>query len=231
MENELDDCLTGQIEVQVDRAIIIKVLKTIKIELFILKCRVKQPGLFDHETSKPVQPVGRWAGEDIELIELIYAIHTSVNHGAVSVKALQECFEYIFDIQLGNIETRLEEIKERQGNKAVFLESLIKNLNKVHDELSIGTSHGKLKWTGNVIDLVELVYAIHASGYTNNGKTSLKELFTVMGEVFDIEVKKFYRSFKDIKNRVKGDRTRFLDELKQALTDKMEKSDRKPSRK
>ena len=76
---------------------------------------------------------------------------------------------------------------------------------------------------------MELIYALHAVGYANGGKVTLTELFKEMGEVFDIEVKEFSRTFKDIKNRVKGDRTKFLDELKQELLRKMEKADENPS--
>jgi hypothetical protein len=78
---------------------------------------------------------------------------------------------------------------------------------------------------------VELIYSLHASGHVNNGKVSLKKLFAVMGEVFGFKVEEFSRVFIDIKNRVKGDRTAFLEELKQALIRIMEKADRKPSRK
>ena len=91
--------------------------------------------------------------------------------------------------------------------------------------------HGKLQWTGSIVAWVELIYAIHASGHINNGKASLKKIFAVMGETFVFEVEEFSRVFIDIKNRVKGDRTAFLDELKQALMRIMEEADRKPSRK
>ena len=88
----------------------------------------------------------------------------------------------------------------------------------------------KLKWTGSIVAWVELIYALHASGHINNGKVSLKKIFAVMGESFGFEVEEFSRVFIDIKNRVKGDRTAFLEELKQALIRIMEEADRKSSR-
>jgi hypothetical protein len=90
--------------------------------------------------------------------------------------------------------------------------------------------NGKLKWTGSIIEWVELIYALHAAGVVGGGKTTLKKLFRTMGEVFDFEVKEFSRSFTDIKNRVKGDRTSFLDKLKRGLLLRMEEADRKPVR-
>lgn len=86
----------------------------------------------------------------------------------------------------------------------------------------------KLKWTGGVVEWVELIYAIHASGAVNGGKATLKRLFSVMGDVFEFEVDEFSRAFMDIKNRVKGDRTSFLDRLKRGLLHRMEQADRKP---
>jgi hypothetical protein len=91
--------------------------------------------------------------------------------------------------------------------------------------------YSKLQWTGSIVAWVELIYALHASGHINNGEVSLKKIFAVMGEAFDFKVEEFSRVFIDIKNRVKGDRTAFLDELKQALMRIMEEVDRKPSRK
>ena len=229
IEHELDECLIGKkVNVNVERRIIIKVLKTIRIEIDIIRFRIQRPELFEQETKKTLQPAGKWTSKKIDLIELIFAIKMSVNKGRVSIKALQECFEYIFQIELGNIDDRLQEIKARKGNKTQYLESLIKNLNKVYDEL---TQNTKLKWTGGIVDWVEFIYAFHAVGYANDGKVSLTELFQEMGEVFDIEVKEFSRTFINIKNRSKGDRTKFLDTLKRELLRKIEEADGKTPRK
>jgi len=81
------------------------------------------------------------------------------------------------------------------------------------------------------VDWVELIYSLHASGCINNGCISLKSLFQAMGEVFNFEAKGFSRVFIDIKNRVKGNRTVFLDKLKQVLQRIMKDADRKPSKK
>jgi hypothetical protein len=87
-----------------------------------------------------------------------------------------------------------------------------------------GVDSVKLQWTGKAVELVELVYALHEAGKL--GGSSLKEAFSVLGEVFGIEIKNHYRLFWDVKNRVKGRRTVFLDLLKTAIITLMEKSDR-----
>jgi len=147
VEIELNEYLSGRIRlvVDIDRAIIVKVLKTIRIELDIIRYRMKHPELSMQELTKSLEHVG------------------------------------------------------------------------------------KLKWRGSVVEWVELIYALHAIGYVNDGKISLKEMFYEMGEVFDIEVKDFSRTFMDIK--IRSDRTLFLDELKRVLIERIEKADEKPARK
>ena len=231
IEIVLSDCLSGREKVNVDRAIIIKVLKTIRIELDIVKCRMRHPDKFDQSYTMSLQPESKWTNDKVDLVELIYAIKKLINRGKVSDKAIQEACEYIFQIELGDIEEKFKEIEKRKENKALFLESLINNLSNIHDELIENTSHRKLKWTGSIVDFVELIYALHAGGYANDGKISLKELFKEMGDFFDFEVNEYSNYFMNIKNRSKGDRTKFLDELKTALLQKMEKSDENPSRK
>jgi hypothetical protein len=89
----------------------------------------------------------------------------------------------------------------------------------------------KLKWTGSIIDWVELNYALHEVKKINNGEISLRELFQLTGEAFDFDVKEFSNYFMNIKGRLNENRTKFLDELKRALARKMEDADRKSSRK
>ena len=148
IEDELHECLKGVFKVNVERRIIIKVLKAIRIEIDIIRFRMKHPAHYEQQMQGFPKSVGQWTGEKAVLIELIDAIQMSVNCGRVSVKALQECFEYIFQVDLGNIDEQLKELKKRKGNKTQHLERLITHLNKVHDDLQPHKSQHKLKWTG-----------------------------------------------------------------------------------
>jgi hypothetical protein len=106
---------------------------------------------------------------------------------------------------------------------------ILSELNTVNCPLNTKTS--KLKWTGSIVEWVELVYSLHAVGSINDGKVTLKELFTTMGNLFDIEVTVFSNYFRNIKNKTDEKRTEFLNKLINALLQKMETSDEKPSRK
>jgi hypothetical protein len=85
-------------------------------------------------------------------------------------------------------------------------------------------SYKKLKWTGTVFQLVELVYALHCTKCFNKGEISLTGLFSSVCEMFDFEVTNFSRIFTEIKKRI-GDRTIFIDKLKKVLMEYMEPFD------
>jgi hypothetical protein len=88
----------------------------------------------------------------------------------------------------------------------------------------------KLKWTGSIVEWVELIYTLDSVKKINSGKTSLKELFQQMGEIFGFEVNEFFNYFMNIKRRTDGRRTKFIDILRDAVLERMEDTDRKPSR-
>ena len=99
----------------------------------------------------------------------------------------------------------------------------------IHCPLTVKSAIRKLfDWTGEPIELVELLYALHEAGCL--GKTMLKNLFENAGILFGVEIKNYSRLFWGAKARG-GGRTKFLDKLKRALIKKIEKSDEKPSRK
>jgi hypothetical protein len=83
-----------------------------------------------------------------------------------------------------------------------------------------------IKWTGGIFQLVELLYALHRMECFNDGKISLKNLFSTVCIMFDFDVENFSRIFVEIKKR-SGDRTIFLDELKKALMGYMDLSEKK----
>jgi hypothetical protein len=135
LEAEIGECLSCHIRIDVDRVIILKVLKALRTEIDIIRCRMKHPGVFDADDSMIPETVGKWTDDKIDLIELIYAIKMSVDHGNVSIKALQEAFELIFQVKLGNIYDRLGEINDRKGDKARYLKGLVTNLNRILEDL------------------------------------------------------------------------------------------------
>lgn len=78
-----------------------------------------------------------------------------------------------------------------------------------------------LRWTGNAIDLVELIYGINEMGCINNGKMPLKQLAPLLYKIFGVESKDCYRFYIDIKRRKSESRTYFLDRMQEKLNEKM----------
>jgi len=84
-----------------------------------------------------------------------------------------------------------------------------------------------LKWTGNAVDLVEMVYGISVMGCVNNGKTPLRDMAALLYKFFGLNAKDCYRFYIDIRRRKNEDRTYFLNEMCERLNEKMKADDRK----
>lgn len=83
----------------------------------------------------------------------------------------------------------------------------------------------KIHWTGKVVDLVELLYALDTCNCINNGEIGVEELADVLSEIFDVKIKNCFSAYIDIKRRKDGSRTYFLDELREKLNRRMIESD------
>ena len=82
-----------------------------------------------------------------------------------------------------------------------------------------------LQWTGNAIDLVELIYGISEMGCINNGNIQLNELAPMLYAFFGVNSKDCYRFYTDIKRRKNDSRTYFLDKMQVKLNEKMRRDD------
>ena len=82
-----------------------------------------------------------------------------------------------------------------------------------------------VKWTGNAVDLVEMVYGICVMGSVNDGDVKFKDLAQAMYQFFGIKSKDCYRFYTDIRRRKNHSRTYFLDRMQEKLNDKMRKDD------
>lgn len=86
------------------------------------------------------------------------------------------------------------------------------------------TTNNQLCWTASKTDLIELIYALKVTGTINGGDTQIKELIEVFGQLFNIDLGSYYKTYFDIKNRTK-DTTKFLSQLTINLKTKLEMDD------
>jgi hypothetical protein len=81
-----------------------------------------------------------------------------------------------------------------------------------------------LSWTGNKIDLVELIYALFFSRVISNGKITIKELAGLFCRAFNLDIEKdIYRYYTEIQRR-KIDQTKFIEHLKSVLQQQIDQN-------
>ncbi|MFE3872495.1 RteC domain-containing protein [Flavobacterium sp. ZS1P70] len=68
----------------------------------------------------------KWTGSKVELIELIYALHTEgvFNNGTSGLKEITSFFESVFEIDLGQFHRVFLEIRNRKTERTKFLNTL-----------------------------------------------------------------------------------------------------------
>lgn len=84
----------------------------------------------------------------------------------------------------------------------------------------IGDSVQNIQWTDSKTSLVELIYALYASGSLNNGHCEIRELASFFEQAFNVKFTDIYHTYIEIKNRTNP--VRYIDNLKTALLRKME---------
>lgn len=78
------------------------------------------------QPSSPLPKGPKWTGSKVELIELIYALHTEgvLNNGASGLKEITSFFESVFEIDLGQFHRVFLEIRNRKTERTKFLNTL-----------------------------------------------------------------------------------------------------------
>jgi len=107
-----------------------------------------------------------------------------------------------------------------------YFEKKLKELDDIQNsQLPLNTiKESAVHWTASKTDLTELIYALHEAGCINNGKTDIKKLATFFESSFNVELGDYYRTYLDIRYRKTG-RTKFLDNLKNKLSYRMDQDD------
>ncbi|MCS2893543.1 RteC domain-containing protein [Parabacteroides faecis] len=84
---------------------------------------------------------------------------------------------------------------------------------------------GSYQWTGNAIELVEIVYGLNEMGCLNDGETPIHELAVFIGTLFGMDVRDCYSAYTDMKRRKNESRTYFLDKMRDRLNKRMQQDD------
>lgn len=115
------------------------------------------------------------------------------------------------EIALGYINTELDLLR-RYGNE--------------QEAMAPKTLH---RWTGTLVEMVELIYGLQEMRSIDDGDTTINELFAFFGSQFGLNVKvhNCYDAYLDIKRRKNDSRTYFLDKMRERLNLRMQRDDEK----
>lgn len=81
------------------------------------------------------------------------------------------------------------------------------------------------KWTGEVVNLIEMAHGVYLNEQVNNGEVGVVEFFEGLGEFFGVNLGVPKKGFDDLKKRKRLSKTHFTDRMRDALTKKMEDED------
>lgn len=83
------------------------------------------------------------------------------------------------------------------------------------------------RWTGSLVELIEIIYALNEMGSINDGQNDIKELAAFFGSHLGLEIKDrhCYDAYLDMKRRKNESRTYFLDKLRERLNLRMQRDD------
>lgn len=86
-----------------------------------------------------------------------------------------------------------------------------------------------MRWTGNVVELIEMIYGLDELRCVNNGEIGVNVLFAQIGKMFGLELKdsQCYNAYTDMKRRKSSSRTYFLDNMAEGLNRRMKADDEK----
>ncbi len=114
------------------------------------------------------------------------------------------------DIAIGYINTELE---------------LLRRYDRIRD-LHTKTPH---RWTGTIVELVELIYGLQELRCIDEGEAPINELIAFFNSSFGLEVKEShcYNAYADMKRRKNDSRTYFLDKMRDRLNLRMQRDEEK----
>ena len=144
------------------------------------------------------------------------------------------------EIELRFLIDIVEEEMRIHAKKAIaFIRKMMQLASQLHTEVPPLTSNihptnitaaksetpKSLQWTGNTLDLVELIYGLSEMGCIDNGETPLKVLAPALYEFFGLDTKECYRYYSAIKLRKNPSRTYFIDKMQKKLNEKIQRDE------
>jgi len=106
----------------------------------------------------------------------------------------------------------------------VYLENELSLLDMKEPKKPEGNQKSEITWTGSKAALIELLYALHSEPVFNYGKAELQQIATTLERAFNVDLGQYHRTFLELRMR-KSVRTKFLDNLRDSLKQRMDNAD------
>lgn len=78
------------------------------------------------------------------------------------------------------------------------------------------------RWTGETVNLIELLHGIHLNGQVNDGEVGIVEFFNGMGEFFGVDLGVPKKGLEALMKRKKLSKTHFTDRMQSSLQSRMD---------
>ncbi|WP_416991436.1 RteC domain-containing protein [Alistipes indistinctus] len=132
--------------------------------------------------------------------------------------------KYLLDEEVGPNKTRGRFLDIAIGYINTELE-LLRRYDRIRD-LHTKTPH---RWTGTIVELVELIYGLQELHCIDEGEAPINELIAFFNSSFGLEVKEShcYNAYADMKRRKNDSRTYFLDKMRERLNLRMQRDEEK----
>jgi hypothetical protein len=75
----------------------------------------------------------------------------------------------------------------------------------------------RLKWTGNLVNLTELILGLYYTGQLNNGQATLTDIARFFEDVFQVKIKNIYQTFENIRSRKRLATTYLIDNMRNGI--------------
>jgi len=160
--------------------------------------KIKTMGLEDVLTGEEF--TGRWMG-------------SAVGHGALPPGERTALFAKFM---------AYDKLQDYLLEQLKMLREMLREIELLHPQ---GLRGRQLHWTGDVCNLVELVYGLYETKQVNNGEASLGDLVNCMEQLFQVNLHRANRIFIDIKRRKVLSHTRFIEQMRSAILHKIDQED------
>lgn len=96
----------------------------------------------------------------------------------------------------------------------------------VGSQVAVTSRKGKeLKWTGDVSNLIEVLYGLSETRQLNGGQVDISDLVDVFEQVFQVNLSNYFQRFAKIKQRKLVSKTKFLEEMVAAVAKRIDDAD------